>query len=67
MKIRYVYDSSKEVVVQSNFIPSVGDNVSLLGCAVPSDFHLENMKVVRRTYSAMDDSLIVILREEKRV
>ena len=62
-----MYDSSKEVVNKSNFIPSVGDNVTLLGCAVSSDFHLESMKVVRHTYSAMSDSLIVILRQEKRV
>ena len=65
MKIRYIFGSMNPIEVQSEFVPLIGDYVSLIGCNdLPNDIQMANVKVVRRTYSVMNDTVIIGLNEE---
>jgi hypothetical protein len=64
MKIRYVYGLLKEIEVESDFVPIVGDYVSLTGCTgVSSNLQTKTMKVVARTFSCQSNSVIVSIGE----
>lgn len=66
MKIRYIFGSMNTIDVQSEFVPIIGDYVSLIGCDnLPNDIRMANMKVARRTYSVMADTIIIGLIKEK--
>ena len=65
MKIRYVYGFLKGVDVESNFVPLVGDYVSLNGCVgVPFYIQARTLKVVNRTYIYRDNSVTVYLMKD---
>lgn len=65
MKVRYIYEIFKEVVIESDFVPLVGDRVSLIGCqGVPNEFQTSNWKVVCRSYILLDDSISIKLKRE---
>jgi hypothetical protein len=69
MKIKYyIYDTLQEVNVQSDFVPRVGDSVSLVGCDnIPNHLQIESMKVVGRTYIVWSDSIIVELKKKNDI
>lgn len=65
MKLKLVYDMLKYVDIESDFIPEVGDYVSLLGYTdVPVEKSSKPLKVVRRSFSPFANSLAIILGEE---
>lgn len=64
MRIRYVYDLLKEVEIESDFIPLVGDCVSLMGLSVvPNDVQVASMQVMSRTFSCLSNTVVIYLRK----
>jgi len=66
MKVRYICGIlKKEVAIESDFVPLVGDRVSLIGCqGVPNEIQMSNWEVVCRSYSLLNDSILINLKRE---
>ena len=66
MKIKYIYGLFQEVEVESDFIPLVGDSVSLMGClGVPYDIQAAPMDVTSLTFSCQSDTVLISLQKKK--
>lgn len=66
MKIKFIYGLFKEVEVESDFIPLVGDSVSLMGClGVPYDIQAKPMYVTSRTFSCQFNTVLISLQKKK--
>jgi hypothetical protein len=66
MKIKYIYGLFQEVEVESDFIPLVGDGVSLMGClGVPYDIQAAPMSVTSRTFSCQSNTVLISLQNKK--
>lgn len=64
MRIRYIYDLLKDVEIESDFIPLVGDCVSLMGLSgVPNDVQAASMQVMSRTFSCLSNTVVIYLRK----
>ena len=63
-KVRFVYKAFKSVTVECDYIPVVGDYVSLLGIdGVPSDIAVSSLVVTSRSYHPFSGCITVILEK----